>query len=56
MCNYISLLSEAQELEEYFGAEYVGEPYHREIRINGFATPRVPIILDEDTSHIVPAE
>lgn len=56
MCNYISLLSEAQELEEYFGAEYVGEPYHREFRINGFGTPRVPIILDKDISHIVLAE
>ncbi|WP_234109960.1 SOS response-associated peptidase [Chryseobacterium sp. R2A-55] len=56
MCNYISLLSEAQELEEYFEAQYVGEPYHREFRINGFATPRVPIIVDRDTSHIVPAE
>lgn len=56
MCNYISLLSEAQELEQYFGAEYVGQPYHREFRINGFATPRVPIIMDDDTSHIVTAE
>lgn len=56
MCNYISLISEAQELEEYFDAEYVGEPYHREFRINGFATPRVPIILDNDTDHIIPAE
>lgn len=56
MCNYISLISEAQELEEYFDAKYVGEPYHREFRINGFATPRVPIILDNDTDHIIPAE
>ncbi len=56
MCNYISLLSEAQELEEYFGAEYSGKPYHREFRINGFATPRIPIITDVDTSHIISAE
>lgn len=56
MCNYISLLSEAQELEEYYGAEYVGEPYHREFRINGFANPKVPIIMDGDTDHIIPAE
>lgn len=49
MCNYISLLSEAQELEEYFGAEYVGEPYHKEFRINRFANPKVPIIMDGDT-------
>lgn len=56
MCNYISLLSETQELEEYFGASYVGEAYHREFRINGFATPKVPVIMDSDTSHIVPAE
>lgn len=56
MCNYISLLSEAQELEEYFDAEYVGEPYHKEFRINGFANPRVPIIMDGDTDHIIPAE
>lgn len=56
MCNYISLLSEAQELEEYFGAEYVGEPYHREFRINGFANPKVPVILDENTDRIIPAQ
>lgn len=56
MCNYISLLSEAQELEEYFDAEYVGEPYHKEFRINGFANPRVPIIMDGDTDSIIPAE
>lgn len=56
MCNYISLLSEAKELEEYFDAEYVGEPYHREFRINGFGTPNVPIIKDDNTGLIVPAE
>ena len=56
MCNYFSLLSEAQELEEYYGAEYVGEPYHREFRINGFATPRVPVIMDSNLDQIVPAE
>lgn len=48
MCNYISLLSEAQELEEYFGAKYEGKPYYKEFRINGFANPVVPIIMDEE--------
>lgn len=56
MCNYISLLSEAQELEEYFGAEYQGVPFHKEFRINGFANPTVPVILDSDTDRIIPAQ
>lgn len=56
MCNYISLLSEAQELEEYFGAVYHGSPYHRDFRINGFANPQVPVILDENPAQIVPAQ
>ena len=56
MCNYISLLSEVQELEEYFGAKYEGKPYHKEFRINGFANPFVPIIMDEEPSVITSAE
>lgn len=56
MCNYISLLSEAQELEEYFGAVYQGEPYHRDFRINGFSNPQVPVILDEEPNRITNAE
>ncbi|KMQ70808.1 SOS response-associated peptidase [Chryseobacterium koreense] len=56
MCYYISLLSETQELEEFFDAEYHGEPYHREFRINGFANPKIPVILDSEPNHIVPAQ
>lgn len=56
MCYYISLLSEAQELEEFAGAQYVGEPYHREFRINGFGNPKVPVILDTNLDQIVPAQ
>lgn len=56
MCNYVSLLSEKQELETYFGARYEGKLYHQDFRINGFATPLLPVILDEDTDLIVPAE
>lgn len=56
MCNYVSLLSEAQELEEYFDASYKGEPYHKEYRVNGFAHPQLPVILDEDPSQIITME
>lgn len=52
MCYYISLLSEKQELETFFEAEFKGDPYHTEFRINGFANPKIPIILDEDTQVI----
>lgn len=56
MCKYISLLSEAQELEEYFDAKYEGEPYHKEFPINGFANPVIPIIMYEEPSVITSAE
>lgn len=56
MCYYVSLLSEVQELEHQYGAEYTGEPYHKDCRINGFANPNVPVIVDSDTDHIIPAQ
>lgn len=56
MCNYVSLLSTSQELEEYFEASYQGLPYHLGYRINGFANPMLPIISDKDPKVITAAQ
>lgn len=56
MCNYVSLLSSSQELEEYFEASYQGLPYHMGYRINGFANPMLPIISDKDPKIITSAQ
>ena len=56
MCNYVSLLSQKQELEAYYGATYAGKPYQQDFQINGFANPLLPVILDENTDLIIPAE
>lgn len=56
MCNYIRIESEPEEFENEYQATYTGEPYKKEFKINGFGNPMVPIILDSDTSHIIPAQ
>ncbi len=56
MCNYISLLSQPQELEEYFEASYKGLPYHMEYRINGFANPMLPLISNKEPNEIHSAQ
>lgn len=56
MCNYVSLLSQKQELEAFYGATYEGKPYDHDFKINGFANPTLPIIMDENTDLILPAE
>ena len=56
MCNYVSVVSTQEEFEEEYDAEYVGEDYAVDFKINGFANPKLPVILDADTDHIVPAQ
>ncbi len=56
MCYYVSLLSEAQELEEHFDATYKGAPFHKEYRISGFSHPFLPVLLDEEPSEITLAQ
>lgn len=55
MCYYISLLSEAQELEHHYGAE-LKTPYMKGYRISGFASPLLPTVLDTDLNTITLAE
>lgn len=56
MCNYIRIESEPEELENEYQAEYIGVPYKNDFKINGFGNPKVPIIVDRDTDHIIPAQ
>lgn len=56
MCNYVSVVSTQEEFENEYDAEYVGEDYAVDFKINGFANPKLPVILDADTDHIVPAQ
>ncbi len=56
MCNYIQIESDIDELEEAYQAEYIGSEYARSFKINGFANPNVPVILDQDTDHIRSAQ
>ena len=56
MCNYVSLLSQKQEFEAYYVATYTGKPYQQDFQINGFVNPLLPVILDENTDLIIPAE
>lgn len=56
MCYYVKVESKPEELEKEYGAEFIGEAYHQNFKLNGFAHPRLPVVLDYDTSHILTAE
>ena len=56
MCNYVSVVSTQEEFENEYDAEFVGEDYAVDFKINGFANPKLPVILDAATDHIVPAQ
>lgn len=56
MCSYISIGSNPEDFENEYDAEFIGNAYKKEFKINGFANPAVPIILDDDTDHIVSAQ
>lgn len=56
MCNYVRIKSTPKELENAYQAEYIGDDYTRDDKINGFANPKLPVILDHDTDHIIAAQ
>lgn len=56
MCNYVRIKSTPKELEQAYQAEYIGDDYTRDDKINGFANPKLPVILDHDTDHIIAAQ
>ncbi len=56
MCNYVSVDFTQKELEKAYQSQYVGEPYTKSDNINGFANPKLPVILDRDTDHILAAQ